>query len=123
MKRIAINRMTIDELVEKFVELGIDQDLAEVQGQIAKYNRFFKEMMEVERELKSRDGDQRRQLMQLYGHSNLHVWVQAAKMTLAVAPTEAREQLEIMARSGRLPYSGDAGMCLWNLDRGVFKPT
>jgi hypothetical protein len=123
MKQTAFSRMTTDELVNTFVELGMAQDAAELRGQIAKYNRLFKDMMDVGRELKSRDGDQRRRLVSLYGHANLHVWVQAAMMTLAVAPIEARAQLEIMAQSGRLPYSADAGMCLWNLDRGVFKPT
>jgi hypothetical protein len=123
MRQKAINQMTTSELVEKFVEVAVAQDEAELRGQMAKYNRLFKQMMDVEGQLRGRDGDQRLQLLRLFDHPNLHVRVQAAMLTLAVAPVEARAQLEILAASDRLPYSADAGMCLWNLDRGVFKPT
>ncbi len=123
MKPRAISQMTTSELVEKFSEITIAQDEAELRGKMAKYNRLFKQMRDVVGELKARDGDLRRQLLSLFDHPNLHVRVQAAMLTLAVAPVEARAQLEILAASGRLPYSADAGMCLWNLDRGVFKPT
>ncbi|WP_398479012.1 DUF2019 domain-containing protein [Tardiphaga sp.] len=123
MKRLSVNQMTSAELIERFVEVTIGQDEAELRGQIAKYNRLFKIMMDVTNELKSRSGDQRTELLTLYDHANLHVRVQVAKLTLAVAPKEARALLEVLAASGRLPYSADAGMCLWNLDRGVFKPT
>lgn len=123
MKRRNINQMTSAELVQEFVEAAVAQDAAELHGQSAKYNRFFKQMMDVTNELRIRDGDQRTQLVELYVHPNLHVRVQAAKLTLAVAPQEARAQLQSIADSDRFPYAGDAGMCLWNLDRGVFKPT
>ncbi len=80
-------------------------------------------MMEVSNELKGRPGDQRRALMTLYDHPNMQAQLQAAKLTLAVAPDEARRKIEFIASSGWLPQSGDAGMCLFNLDRGIFKPT
>jgi hypothetical protein len=47
----------------------------------------------------------------------------AAKLTLAVAPAAARQMLESIQNSDEQPQAMDAGMCLWNLDRGVFKPT
>jgi hypothetical protein len=123
MRLKAVNQMTTSELVDKFAEVTIAQDEAELRGQMSKYNRLYKQMTDVEAELKSREGDQRRELLRLFDHPNLHVRVQAAMLTLAVAPLEARTQLEILAASDRLPYSADAGMCLWNLDRGVFRPT
>lgn len=123
MKAKAIDQMTTSELVERFAEVAAAQDEAELHGEMAKYNRLFKQMMDIESQLRSRDGDQRLQLVRLFAHPNLHVRVQAAMLTLAVAPVEARAQLETLAASDRLPYSADAGMCLWNLDRGVFKPT
>lgn len=123
MKPKAADQMTVSELVEKFAEVAVAQDEAELRGQMAKYNRLYKQMMDVEGQLRGREGDQRLQLVRLFDHPNLHVRVQAAMLTLAVAPTEARAQLEILAASDRLPYSADAGMCLWNLDRGVFKPS
>jgi hypothetical protein len=40
-----------------------------------------------------------------------------------VAPEAARALLQKIAGSKEYPQAGDAGMSLWNLDRGVFKPT
>ena len=123
MKRLSVTQMSAADLVQKFVELTVAQDVAELHGKISKYNRLFADMMDVTNELKSRDGDQRSALLRLYEHANLQVRVQAAMLTLAVAPVAARAVLQNIADSHRLPYSADAGMCLWNLDRGVFKPT
>lgn len=79
--------------------------------------------MDVANELKRREGDERSALLRLFGHPNMQVRLQAAKKTLAVAPVEARAQLEAIAASKWFPQAGDAGMSLWNLDNGVFKPT
>ncbi len=53
----------------------------------------------------------------------MQVRVNAAKATLAVAPQQARQMLQAIADSQWQPQAGDAGMCLWNLDRGVFVPS
>lgn len=53
----------------------------------------------------------------------MQVRLKAAKNTLAVAPQAARETLEAIANSHEFPQAGEAGMSLWNLDQGVFKPT
>ena len=98
------------------------QDEALLGGQHAKFNRLFTRMMEVSNELKNRDDDQRRQLVRLFSFPNMQVRLQAAKLTLAVAPAEARAQLQAIADSQWFPQAGDAGMSLWNLERGVFKP-
>ena len=47
----------------------------------------------------------------------------AAKETLAIAPVAAKQLLAAIRESNEQPQAMDAGMCLWNLDRGVFKPT
>jgi hypothetical protein len=80
-------------------------------------------MEDVKRELKARDGDQRRALLRLYDHPNAQVRLKAVKATLAVAPERARRMLEIMAESHEYPQAGDAGMTIDALDRGIFKPT
>ena len=80
-------------------------------------------MMDVANELKGREGDQRRLLLELFTFPNMQVRVQAAKLTLAVAPVEARKQLQAIADTHWLPQAGDAGMSLSFLDRDVFKPT
>jgi Domain of unknown function (DUF2019) len=59
----------------------------------------------------------------LYEHDSMQVRVKAAKATLAVAPMAARAALENIKSSNWQPQSAEASMSLWNLDRGVFKPT
>jgi hypothetical protein len=61
--------------------------------------------------------------MALYRHPNAQVRLMAATATLAVAPEAARQLLQAIADSNDYPQAGDAGMSLWNLERGVFKPT
>jgi Domain of unknown function (DUF2019) len=80
-------------------------------------------MVAIEDELKARAGDQRRELLSLYSHPNAQVRLNAIKATLAVAPELARRALQAIADSREYPQAGDAGMSLWNLERGIFKPT
>lgn len=115
--------MTTKELVDRFATIGVAQDQALLGGEIAKFNRFFEQMSGVANELKARDGDQRTALMTLYDYPNMQVRLKAAIHTLAVAPTAARQQLEAIAETHWMPQSGDAGMSLSNLDRGIFKPS
>ncbi len=123
MKRISLAEMNTDDLVELFAQIVEAQDEALLGEENAKFKRLFGRMMEVSDELKSRDGDQRRHLVQLFDSPSMQVRLQVAKLTLAVAPIEARAQLQAIADSQWFPQALDAGMSLWNLDRGVFKPS
>ena len=123
MKRTPLDKMSSADLVELFAHICVAQDEASLGGETAKSNRLFGWMMDVANELKRREGDERSALLRLFGHPNMQVRLQAAKKTLAVAPVEARAQLEAIAASKWFPQAGDAGMSLWNLDNGVFKPT
>lgn len=123
MKRDRLDQMSISDLVKRFADITVAQDIASLGGEIAKYNRLYGKMIDVQDELKSRDGDQRIALVELFKHPNWHVRLQAAQLTLAVAPAEARAQLQTIADSDWLPQSADAGMTLWHLDRGDFNPT
>lgn len=58
----------------------------------------------------------------LFDHPDMQVRLQAAKATLAVAPADARSVLQRIKEWGRQPQAGDAGMCIINLDRGIFVP-
>jgi hypothetical protein len=115
--------MTTEQLVERFAAIGIQQDDALLGSESSRFNTLFREMFAIEKELKARSSDQRHLLLLLFEHENAQVQLNAAKATLAVAPTAARQMLETLASSRRFPQAGDAGMSLWNLDRGVFKPT
>jgi hypothetical protein len=115
--------MSVADLVERFAALGVGQFNAELHGDIAKQNRLLLQMRDVTEELKRRPGDQRSALVRLFDHPNIQVRLMAAKLTLAVAPAAARQMLQNIENSKRYPQAGDAGMSLWNLDQGVFKPS
>lgn len=118
-----VQEMNDRELVDSFVEISLAQDLALLRREIAKFNRLFDQKTTVLNELKIRGGDKRRLLLDLFQHDNAQVRLNAAKATLAVAPEVARNQLQMLADSNEYPQAGDAGMCLWTLDEGIFKPT
>jgi Domain of unknown function (DUF2019) len=123
MRHATLTGMTVEKLVEQFTAITLAQDQALLRREIAKFNRLFAQMEKVEFELKSRPGDKRTELLKLFDHPNMQVQLAAAKSTLAIAPEMARRKIEEIANSGWFPQAGDAGMSLWNLDRGIFKPT
>jgi uncharacterized protein DUF2019 len=123
MKPGDLAKMTVDELVERFIEFALQEDKADLEDDIPEFTRLFWQMEAVEGELKSRQGDQRRALTRLYDHRNAQVRLCAAKATLAVAPQAARALIEKIASSHEFPQAGEAGMTLRALDEGIFKPT
>jgi hypothetical protein len=110
-------------LVLRFEAEQLAQFAAELYSDIPKQNRCVTQAMAIADELKSRSGDQRSALLKLYEHPNVQVRLMAAKLTLAVAPAAARELIQMIADSKKYPQAFDAGMCLWTLDEGIFKPT
>lgn len=122
MKSINLSDLSVAELIERFTAICIEQNKALFEDEIAKFNRLFDEMAAVRNELRSRPGDQRRALCALFDHPDPQVRLQAARLSLAVAPDEARRVIEAIAASRRYPQAGGAGMCLTMLDRGVFVP-
>jgi hypothetical protein len=122
MNATKLRDTTNDQLVERFVEIAVQQNEALLRDEIAKFNKLFSQMNAVDQELRSRSGDQRRLLLRLYDHPNVQVRLKAAKRTLAIAPDDARAVLESIASSRKFPQAGEAGMSRANLDSGVFKP-
>lgn len=122
MTRPNVRSMKVSELVEQFAAIGVEQDKALRADDIKKYSGLCENMKAIDDELKSRPDDQRRSLVTLYSHPNMQVRLMAAKLTLAVAPEAARQQLQFIYERRRQPQSGDAGMCLSLLDGGVFVP-
>jgi uncharacterized protein DUF2019 len=115
-------KMTVDELIQRFAAIAIEQDRALLYSEIAKYNRLYDQLKAVEDELKGRSNDQRRALLHLYEHPNWQVRLMAAHATLAIEPKAGRGMLESIAASKHFPQAGDAGMSLSNLDRGIYRP-
>lgn len=118
-----LQSMSVNALVARFTDIALAQDKALLRGEIAKFNRLFDRMEEVKAELRDRAGDQRRALLPLYDHPNPQVRLKAIKATLAVAPDVAVPALRALAESREYPQSGDAGMSIWALEEGIFKPS
>jgi hypothetical protein len=123
MKPRNLYELSVAELLERFTIASLGQYQAEFESNIAKQNKFVRQTMAIADELKSRPGDQRVALTKLYDHPNVQVRLNAAKLTLAVAPTAAREVIQTIKDSKEYPQAMDAGMCLWTIEQGIFTPT
>jgi hypothetical protein len=121
VKRVKLEEMTVDELVDRFAEIGVAEDQALLCGEHKKFNRLFTQMNEVDQELRRRGLEARRALIQLFDHPNMQARLQAAKWSLGVAPDVARKVIEEIPASQWQPQAMEAGMTLWNLDEGIFK--
>ena len=123
MKRVKLEGMSVQQMVQRFIAIALEQDEALLMNDIAEVSRLFWQLEAVEEELKVREGDQRRALLPLYEHPNMQVRLKAVKATLAVAPDTARRMLQAIADSREYPQAGEAGMSIDNLALGIFKPT
>lgn len=116
MTRFNVKNMTVNELVERFVAIALDQDKALFHDEIAIFNKLYCQMNAVRNELKNRPGDQRSALLPLYTHPNVQVRLKAALTTMEVAPEAAREVFEKIAESRHYPQAADALAAIWRLD-------
>jgi len=123
MIRVNLSVMSTEQLLARFVEIGIKEERAELYRDLRASKRLYWAMQAVVQELKSRPGDARSELLKLYDHPSMQVRLKAAKATLAVAPQAARQALETIKHSNCYPEAGEAGMSLWALDEGIFVPS
>ncbi len=103
MKQAPLSEMTVEQLVDRFTAIALEQDRAVRIDDNTKFKRLFWQMEAVEEELQVR--------------------MKAAIATLALEPKAARQVLESISDSHDFPQAGDAGMTLVMLDRGIFKPS
>lgn len=123
----SLSEMTVEELLEQFAINGIAQDEAILASEIPEdefqdvtiqddeideFTRLFWEMDAINKELLARGGETQLALLRLYGHPNMQVRLQAAKLTMTTAPIAARAELEAIKNSRHFPQAGDAGMTL-----------
>jgi hypothetical protein len=118
-----LTRLSADELVQRFADLSAQHGDAIYHWETARANRIYPKIQAVADELKSREGDQRAQLLRLYDHPNIFVRLKAAKATLAVEPLVAREAIQRIADSKERPAAFEAGMSLAMLDEGIYTPS
>jgi hypothetical protein len=118
-----LTRLSADELVQRFADLSAQHGDAIYHWETARANRIYPKIQAIADELKSREGDQRAQLLRLYDHPNIFVRLKAAKATLAVEPLVAREAIQRIADSKERPAAFEAGMSLAMLDEGIYTPS
>jgi hypothetical protein len=70
--------LTVDQLVDRFAEIGVAQDQALLYDEHKKFNRLYSEMNEVDKELRRRGPEARLAVLRLYNHANMQVRVKAA---------------------------------------------
>jgi len=114
--------VTVSQLVQEFLAVAMAQYKADLAEDIPIYTRHFRLMESLERELKSRPGDQRRALLPLCDHENAHVRLRAAVATLALAPAKARETLQMIHDRREYPDAANAYGLLRALDQGTYVP-
>jgi hypothetical protein len=122
VKQLQLAQLTVDELVDYFAQIGISQYKSEVMDEISNYNALFKQMNQIDDELKKRGVDARLALLKLYDHPNVQVRLKAAVRTLAVAPDAARRVLRDIKDSNAYPQAADASLFLRDFDNGSYRP-
>lgn len=123
MKRVKLEAMTGDELVERFAVIALEQDQAMLFDDNPRYNRLYDKLKAVEAELKARAGDLRALLLPLLEHDNLQVQLRAALATLAVAPEASRVVLQRLSDRNRYPQAADAREIMEALEDGSYVPS
>lgn len=123
MKKPLLAEMLTPQLVQKFIDLALAQFKAELYGEISVYNRLYRQIVAIEQELKMRPGDERVALVPLFSHANPQVRLMAAQSTLAVAPVESRQTLQVLWDRKEFPQAAYAMGTLRALERGDRKPT
>jgi hypothetical protein len=119
MKTRDLTNLTVDQLVDRFAEIGIAEDAARDADNLAAYKRLYLKISAISDELKARGREARFALTRLYNHPNLQVQLHAAQFSYGVAPEAARKRLKAIAASKIPPQYLDAGMSLSALDSGT----
>jgi hypothetical protein len=123
MKRMPLENMTAEQLVDEFLAIALAQYNAIQMNENAKFNRLYVRMERVRQELKGRLGDQRKALLPLLEHPNAQVRLKTAITTLALAPEASRQTLQTISDRHEYPQAADARGMLSALDDGSYVPT
>jgi hypothetical protein len=122
MMPTSAKKMSVEQLVERFKAIALEQDKALQSDQIAKYNRLYGEMDIVVNELKRRPGDQRRELVQFLKDANAQVRLKSAIATLRLTPDASRRALQMISDFDENPQAPFARGILSGLDDGSYTP-
>ena len=122
MKNSKLLDLDSDALVDRFVAVAKQMGMAVLDHETRKANRVFQIMWDIDLVLRSRGKEARLRLVPLLDDKDRFVRYYAAKKLLGLVPDRARVVIEGVANPKFDALSGDAGMCLYALDEGIFKP-
>ena len=122
MSGIALQGASVERLVQMFVNVAVAQAAAIDEDDHRRYNRLVDDHLAIEKELRSRPGDQRRALRPLLDDIRPQVRMNAALATLAVLPTEAGETLRLIHARREYPQAADALGVIESIERGTYVP-
>lgn len=123
MNRKKLASSTEAELVALFREYAIKQESFLLDSNTAAYNRLYDKIEAIDDELKSRGMEARKSLLALLSDENFRVRYAAAVRSLVVDRERALAAIHQIAESHKMPEAGEAGMTLYYLEEGIFKPT
>jgi hypothetical protein len=116
MNETPYSSMSIDELIKRFENTGLEQYDTYITEDRDVYKKNYDIQVAITNELKSRGPNARRSLLVLLRHENPQVRLRAAKRVYPVARVEAKKCLQDLA-AARLPdQSLAAGMTLRRLE-------
>jgi hypothetical protein len=113
----------VAHLVTEFETVCVRQDEAEKNSNSSKYNKLYLQMKQIEGQLKSCSGDQRRALLPLLNHRNAQVRLMASVAMLAIDKQSARQALQIISDRSEYPQAITARGMLRAIDEGRYIPT
>ncbi|MDO9439854.1 MAG: DUF2019 domain-containing protein [Beijerinckiaceae bacterium] len=117
MKKGEVAKLITPELVARFEKLALDQEVEMLAFRNSRYNKLLREITDVLEELKSRDGDRRRDVLKFLAHESLHVRFVVASHCNDLDPARSRTILREIADYGMQPYALNAGMDLYFMER------
>ena len=122
MRRSDFTKLTNTDLVQRFIEAAKRRGLAVLDLDARNASSMVLYMHAIDSVLRSRGIEARKELLPLLDNKDRYVQYYAAKQLLGIAPDRAREIIESNHKHGFDAIAFDAGMTLFNLDTGVFKP-
>lgn len=122
MKSTYVKELTTEQLIAEFKRLARRMGSAVLDSETQLFNRLFPRMQAIDRELRSRGHVARITLDSLLDDEDRFVRYCAAKYLLGLVPDRARRVIEEIAKYKYDALCFDAGMCLYALDAGIFKP-
>jgi len=119
MKRVLLRKLTDEELFAEFV--GRATTLGEAINYWLPAAQASKRLVQIEKEMKSRGRGVRAKLIPLLEDQDRIVQYYAARELLALVPERSRQIVEENSRQGDA-IAGDAGMLLYTIASGIYKP-